>query len=140
MENDSNNTIQDHGDETTMTIVDKYFSGDDSCSFIFCDTATHEQPCHMDVELPNDMVDFFPLAAQTYGHGEHLFDSYGGIAKGLWKSNIYYPFSCRSDWQVAKWLTDVRASVADTDRFFKLDYVRITMEFFLPLYLTPPDR
>lgn len=37
---------------------------------------------------------------------------------------IWWPFSCREDWQVFKWLSSLRAPMEKIDEFFHLDYVR----------------
>ena len=81
----------------------------------------------MEVEPPHDVIDFFPLAAKTYGRGEHLFESISESSasadKELQKGNLYYPFSCKMDWQVAKWLLLSHQPIAAINAFFKLDYV-----------------
>ena len=37
---------------------------------------------------------------------------------------IWWPFSCREDWQVFKWLSSLHAPMEKIDEFFHLDYVR----------------
>ena len=38
-------------------------------------------------------------------------------------SGIWYPFACREEWQVFRWLSSLRVSMDQVDRFFSLDYV-----------------
>jgi hypothetical protein len=39
------------------------------------------------------------------------------------KYDVHYPFSCRADWQLAKWLTNSSLPRSEIDTFLRLDYV-----------------
>lgn len=45
--------------------------------------------------------------------------------------NIFYPFSSRRDWQLAKWLVDSSLTQSETDAFLKLDRVCIILQHIL---------
>ena len=38
-------------------------------------------------------------------------------------SGIWYPFACREEWQVFRWLSSLRVSMDQINEFFSLDYV-----------------
>ena len=38
-------------------------------------------------------------------------------------SGVWYPFACREEWQVFRWLSSLRVSMDRVDEFFGLDYV-----------------
>lgn len=40
------------------------------------------------------------------------------------KQNMYYPFSCEEDMEVALWLAGQELSINQIDKFLKLQYVR----------------
>lgn len=62
----------------------------------------------------------------TYGKGQNtlegLFenDTYADERK----TNRFYPFSNKMEWEVASWLHKLHVSVDLLDQFFKLKYVR----------------
>jgi hypothetical protein len=68
-------------------------------------------------------------AAQTYGQGLNIFDyiTYCDENAPNRESNPYYPFSCFTDWEVARWLSRLNIPMYAMDEFFKLKYVCIFM-------------
>jgi hypothetical protein len=64
-------------------------------------------------------------AAQTYGQGLDVFDyiTHCDANAPDRESNSYYPFSCFTDWEVARWLSRLNVPMYAVDEFFKLKYV-----------------
>ena len=42
-------------------------------------------------------------------------------------SGVWYPFACREEWQVFRWLSSLRVSMDRVDEFFGLDYVSLLL-------------
>ena len=83
---------------------------------------------HMDPPSPiptGGHDDVHPLAAQTYGPMANTFQALLQDDEQVEarRENVYHPFSCQTDWELAEWLVSVKASASDLDRFFKLKYV-----------------
>jgi len=75
-------------------------------------------------EGPQETVDYFPDAAETYGTGYTFLTLFNSDENSIYrKTNIYYPFSCRKDWEVASWLLRSGLSMGKIDRFLSLDMV-----------------
>ena len=82
---------------------------------------------HWDVVEVDVVVEEYPGAGRIKGRGCSAYmqllkvDEHVGQrdVAGLW-----YPFSCREEWQVFRWLSSLRVSMDKVDEFFSLDYVR----------------
>ena len=67
-----------------------------------------------------------PAAAHVFGKGRNLFQEIfdnDGFAE-LRKENLFYPFKSKEEWGIAQWLSGLPISQANTDEFFRLEYVR----------------
>ena len=42
-------------------------------------------------------------------------------------SGVWYPFACHEEWQVFRWLSSLRVSMDQVDKFFGLDYVSLLL-------------
>lgn len=68
-----------------------------------------------------------PTAGRVYGKGRTILqeiddkDPY----KTERKSNLYYPFRSRQDFEMGAWLSQSNASMSQIDDFLKLSYVRL---------------
>ncbi|KLO05267.1 hypothetical protein SCHPADRAFT_839614 [Schizopora paradoxa] len=69
---------------------------------------------------------YHPTAGQCYGYGPN-------ILANVWltdrfreerKENIYYPFSCEEDLEVAFWLVEQGLSISQIDKFMKLKFIK----------------
>ena len=81
---------------------------------------------HWDVVEVDVVVEEYPGAGRIKGRGCSAYmqllkvDEHVGQrdVAGLW-----YPFSCREEWQVFRWLSSLRVPMSKVNEFFNLDYV-----------------
>lgn len=70
-------------------------------------------------------TEYFPNAAKVYGRGKHLFEKMRLQQRrnSSGSTNVFFPFSCMTDWEVADWLCRSHMSKAKASEFFHLSYV-----------------
>ncbi len=96
----------------------------------------HETSGGESVAGDGPVVTPFPGAAKVVGKGKDVLtkiednDAYA-IHR---RSNPFYPFSCDTEWGLAEWLTESDLPVAQLDKFFKLQYVRLITCSLLELH------
>lgn len=75
----------------------------------------------------------FPGAGKVFGKGSDILTSIteSDEFRVQRKTNLYFPFSCKMEWEVAKWLSTLNVSISQADAFFKLEYVRCSL-LYLP--------
>ncbi|KAG0693455.1 hypothetical protein DFH29DRAFT_1007276 [Suillus ampliporus] len=79
------------------------------------------QPEHSE-ERTQEIIDYFPGAAETYRMGYTFLTLFNSNEYSVSrKTNIYYPFSCRKDWEVASWLLHSGLSMGKIDTFLLLE-------------------
>lgn len=81
------------------------------------------QSKNLDVDEEEDIFDEHPDAGHIY---ERIPPPFQNIAKDhvdLGQGNLYYPFSCREEWEVARWLHESGLTQRQIDKFFHLEYV-----------------
>jgi len=92
------------------------------------------QPPSMDLsssDMPTVPMDTFDGAAQTYGLGQMFMDTFGSDQfSEFQKSNLYYPFASRSEWELALWLLRSGLSMRAMDAFLSLPIVSPFPTFF----------
>lgn len=67
-------------------------------------------------------------SAQNCGHNllQHI-DQFDQLAERRSDSdNIFYPFSSRAEWQLARWLTKTSLPQSEVNEFLHLDWVRLS--------------
>ncbi len=69
---------------------------------------------------------FFRGAGKDFGQGSDVLSTIvdSDKFKEERKVNPYYPFSCKTEWDVVKWLSSLNTSVKNIEQFLKLEYVR----------------
>ncbi|KAF8425727.1 hypothetical protein L210DRAFT_3421137 [Boletus edulis BED1] len=68
----------------------------------------------------------FEGAAQSYGHGDTFMDKFNRDEfSDARKSNLYYPFACRNEWELALWLLRSGLSMKTIDAFLSLPIVKL---------------
>ena len=78
-------------------------------------------------------MDTFDGAAQTYGLGPTFMDTFGSDQFSEFrKSNLYYPFASRSEWELALWLLRSGLSMRAIDAFLSLPIVSPYPTLFAP--------
>ncbi|ETW78381.1 hypothetical protein HETIRDRAFT_325629 [Heterobasidion irregulare TC 32-1] len=69
--------------------------------------------------------DLFPGAGKTYGQAPTFMDTFDAdIHAEKRVDNIFYPFANKDDWEMASFLLRSGLSVAKTDEFLSLNYVK----------------
>lgn len=64
-------------------------------------------------------------AAHVYGHGLTSMDKFNADKyASIRKTQLYYPFASRAEWELASFLMESSLSMAAIDRFLKLELVR----------------
>ncbi|KAG2046224.1 hypothetical protein BDR06DRAFT_985663 [Suillus hirtellus] len=76
-------------------------------------------------EMPAEVTDYFPGAAKTYGMGYTFLSLFNTNENSVYrKTNLYYPFSCKQDWEIASWLLRSGLSMGKIDSFLSLKMIR----------------
>ncbi|KAG1842818.1 hypothetical protein C8R48DRAFT_780930 [Suillus tomentosus] len=76
-------------------------------------------------EMPAEVTDYFPGAAKTYGMGYMFLSLFNTDENSVYrKTNLYYPFSCKQDWEIASWLLRSGLSMGKIDSFLSLEMIR----------------
>lgn len=122
-------------------ILDMFYPDDD-------DSANTQSPSHDNNRLPEDSTtdDGAMDVDEPPEHSTIYTEHFQGAAKVLRtetnlfhnllsedefydcrQTNRYYPFSCETEWEVARWLSGLNVSVEKLDAFFKLKYVSETL-------------
>ncbi|KAG1753541.1 uncharacterized protein EDB91DRAFT_1285700 [Suillus paluster] len=79
-------------------------------------------------EMHSKVTDCFPGAAETYGMGHTFLGLFNTDENSVYcKTNLYYPFSCKQDWEIASWLLRSGLSMG------KIDTLSLEMIKDLPL-------
>ena len=73
----------------------------------------------------SDCIDYCPGAAQTFGQSAHAFQTLTEMSE--MSENLYFPFSCQTDWQMGEWMMTTKASMHDMNRFFQLRYAGVPL-------------
>lgn len=86
-----------------------------------------------DTDDEDELIDYFPGAGEKVGDGSDLLSNITASDKFKEerKVNLYYPFSCKMEWESVKWLSSLNVSMKRIDEYLKSDYVR-TMRFSDP--------
>ncbi|KAH7903379.1 hypothetical protein BJ138DRAFT_1020738, partial [Hygrophoropsis aurantiaca] len=67
----------------------------------------------------------YPGAAQQYHYGQSFLENFNADQfSEQRKTNLFYPFASKEDWQVGAWLSRSRLSVAAIDSFLSLPLIR----------------
>ena len=68
-----------------------------------------------------------PMAGKTFGRGDTFMDHFDndGFASARSQGCLYYPFASRDEWELASFLLCSQMSLADIDRFLKLQLVSL---------------
>lgn len=68
---------------------------------------------------------YFPNAAKVYGRRKHLFEKMRLQQRrnSSGSTNVFFPFSCMTDWEVADSLCRSHMLKAKASEFFHLSYV-----------------
>jgi hypothetical protein len=75
-------------------------------------------------EMHGKVTDYFPGAAETYGIGYTFLGLFNTDENSVYhKTNLYYPFSCKEDWEIASWLLHSGLSMGKIDTFLSLEMV-----------------
>jgi hypothetical protein len=93
----------------------------------------------MDIDEPasdgagaKSYLEYFPAAAMTASGTDTFLNRFHADEHADKRGeHPFYPFATRGEWQLASWLIRNNISVASTDEFLKLDYVRL-ITFKLP--------
>ncbi len=77
---------------------------------------------------------FHPTAGKVYGKGRTILQEIDDKDKYKTerKTNVYYPFMSRQDFEMGAWLSQSNASMSQIDDFLKLSYVRLISSINLP--------
>ena len=73
---------------------------------------------------PVAVEEIYKNAGQGYGQQETLFQALRKQQLERGQGNIYYPFSCYQDFELAVWLHESGLSQTQIDKYLKLAYVR----------------
>ncbi|KAG1747998.1 uncharacterized protein EDB91DRAFT_1235850 [Suillus paluster] len=72
-------------------------------------------------QMHGEVTDYFPGAAETYGMGHMFLGLFNTNENSVYhKTNLYYPFSCKQDWEIASWLLHSGLSMGKIDTFLSL--------------------
>lgn len=72
----------------------------------------------------------FAGAGQTFGRGDTFMDRFDrDDFSDARKSNLYYPFACRNEWELALWLLRSGLSMKAMDTFLSLQIVCFCVSF-----------
>jgi hypothetical protein len=87
-------------------------------------------PAHSSLKPPDSIQNPFriqehPNVAKVFGRGHTFMDQFDNddFASARRQGHIYYPFASRDEWELASFLLRSNLSLADTDRFLKLELV-----------------
>lgn len=81
---------------------------------------------HWDVAEVDVVVEEYPSAGKIKGRGCSTYTQLLIADEHVEQRSVaefWYPFSCREEWQVFRWLSSLRVSMSKVDEFFNLDYV-----------------
>lgn len=88
------------------------------------DEASGTPPRDIEEETHGEVTDYFPGAAKTYGMGYTFLSLFNTDENSVYrKTNLYYPFSCKQDWEIASWLLRSGLSMGKIDTFLSLEMV-----------------
>ena len=77
----------------------------------------------MEEELPG-ITEYFPDAVTTFGAGHTFLSLFNCDENSVYrKTNLYYLFSCKKDWEIASWLLCSGLSMGKIDTFLSLEMV-----------------
>ena len=82
-------------------------------------------PC-CDVAELDVLIEAYPGASEIKGQGYNTYTQLlltDGHSEQRNIAGLWYPFSCREEWQVFQWLSSLRVSMDKVNEFFSLDYV-----------------
>jgi hypothetical protein len=70
------------------------------------------------------VTNYFPGAAKTFGIGYTFLSLFNTDENNVYcKTNLYYPFSCKQDWEIVLWLLRSGLSIEKIDTFLSLEMV-----------------
>ena len=81
---------------------------------------------HWDVVEVDVIVEEYPGAGRIKGRGCSAYMQLLKVDEHVGQRDIaglWYPFSCREEWQVFRWLSSLRVPMSKVNEFFNLDYV-----------------
>ena len=105
----------------TVRVRRRFFADDDSPML-----ENTEGPPHCDVAELDITVEEYPGADKIKGQGCNTYTQLlqtDEHSEQRSVSGVWYPFACREEWQVFRWLSSLRVSMDRVDEFFGLDYV-----------------
>ncbi|KAG1725536.1 hypothetical protein EDB19DRAFT_1644012 [Suillus lakei] len=75
--------------------------------------------------MHGEVTDYFPGAAETYGIGYTFLGLFNTDENSVYrKTNLYYPFSCKEDWEIVLWLLRSGLSMGKIDTFLSLEMIK----------------
>jgi len=75
----------------------------------------------------SETTDYFPNPPLAFEEGYTFLSLFDQDENSIYrKTNLYYPFSCRKEWQVASWLLRSGLSMAKIDSFLSLEMVSVS--------------
>lgn len=112
----------DDSDADMTTGVDSPHGGHPGLSPIVPPTTTNAPP---HVSLAGLRKIYHPNPSSIFAPGKNLLQQMDddALAHIREEYDVHYPFSCRADWQLAKWLTNSSLPRSEIDTFLRLDYV-----------------
>lgn len=81
----------------------------------------------------NEVTECYPDPPLAYQDGYTFLSLFNSDENSVYhKNNLYYPFSCREDWQLAAWLLCSGLSMGKIDSFLSLKMVSVQTPYSLP--------
>ncbi|KAG1889009.1 uncharacterized protein F5891DRAFT_1198886 [Suillus fuscotomentosus] len=77
-------------------------------------------------EMAAEFTDYFPGTAKTYGMDYTFLSLFNTDENRVYcKTNMYYLFSCKQEWEIASWLLGSGLSMGKIDLFLSVEMVRL---------------
>lgn len=105
-------------------------------------SADHSVGDISDTVTSRGCIEVFDGAGKTYGAGETFMDRFNADTYAEYrKTNLYYPFASKQDWEIAAFLESSNLSMAAIDKFLSLELVGVISLHVLRLLTvsTSPD-
>ncbi|KAG0694251.1 hypothetical protein DFH29DRAFT_1006510 [Suillus ampliporus] len=100
-----------------------YETGEDANIYDFGNEGeTLERGFGQDEDRDAEVTDYFPEPPVAFEHGYTFLSLFDSDENSIYcKTNLYYPFSSRREWQVAAWLLHSGLSMGKIDSFLALE-------------------
>ncbi|KAG1867088.1 hypothetical protein C8R48DRAFT_599969, partial [Suillus tomentosus] len=87
--------------------------------------STERAPHDKTQDESNDVTDHFPNLPLTFKEGYTFLSLFDSDENSIYcKTNLYYLFSCRKEWQVSLWLLRSGLSMGHIDSFLALEMIK----------------